>query len=274
MTATVGEAYRLRRAAPTGRPGAGMVRCVDDDLLLALCHRAVDAVPLALAPVEDWRPRGERPGQYAIDLVADRAVLAVLDEAGIGVVSEESGVHRAGAPLVAVVDPVDGSTNASRGIAFYASSICVLDAAGPRVSVVANLASGVRYHAVRGGGAWRGTTRVVPSGSRRCARRSSASRACRGGISAGRNPGLRRRGPRVVCRGRRHPRRVRRGDPRQPGPLGLPGRHARVRRSRCRHERLQGRELVTQDPDARRAVVAAATKGLLGQLESAAAAEQ
>ena len=60
----------------------------------------------------------------------------------MGVVSEESGVHRPGSALVAVIDPVDGSTNASRGIPWYASSICVLDADGPRVSVVANLATG------------------------------------------------------------------------------------------------------------------------------------
>src|ERR1019366_2871848 len=164
MTATVTRAYRLHRSARSGRPGAGRVPEVDDDQLLAVCHRAVDAVPVALAPVEDWRPRGERPGQYAIGLTADRAVLEVLEEAGIGVVSEESGVHRPDSPLVAVIDPVDGSTNASRGIPWYASSICVLDADGPRVAVVANLANGARYHAVRGGGAWRGTTRIEPSG--------------------------------------------------------------------------------------------------------------
>src|SRR5579863_366312 len=149
------------------RCGPGMVRDVDDDLLLALCHRAVDAVPVALAPVEDWRPRGERPGQYALDLVADRAVLEVLDRAGIGVVSEESGVHRPGSPLVAVVDPVDGSTNASRRIPWYASSICMVDAEGPRAAVVANLATGARYAARRGGGATRDGTRLRPSGCTR-----------------------------------------------------------------------------------------------------------
>jgi fructose-1,6-bisphosphatase/inositol monophosphatase family enzyme len=137
---------------------------VDDDALLALCHRVADVVPAALASVQDWRPAGERPGQYAIDLTADRAALDVLDEAGVGVVSEESGVHRPDAALVAVIDPVDGSTNASRGIPWYATSVCILDADGPRAAVVANLASGVRYHAVRGGGAWRGTSRLVPSG--------------------------------------------------------------------------------------------------------------
>lgn len=252
-----------------------MVRCVDDDLLLALCHRAVDAVPLALAPVEDWRPRGERPGQYAIDLVADRAVLAVLDEAGIGVVSEESGVHRAGAPLVAVVDPVDGSTNASRGIPFYASSICVLDAAGPRVSVVANLASGVRYHAVRGGGAWRGTTRVVPSG---CASLREAIVGITGmprrhlGWAQFRAFGAAALELCAVADGTLDAFVV--GTHASLAPWDYLGAMLVCEEAGAVMGELQGRELVTQDPDARRAVVAAATKGLLGQLESAAAAEQ
>lgn len=137
---------------------------MDDDQLLRLCHRAVDAVDDALAELGDWRGDGERPGQYAVDLVADRAALSVLEPAGLGVLSEESGAHDTDAPLVAVVDPLDGSTNASRGLAWYASSICVVDAAGPRAAVVANLANGVRYHAVRGQGAWRGERRLRPSG--------------------------------------------------------------------------------------------------------------
>jgi myo-inositol-1(or 4)-monophosphatase len=137
---------------------------VDDDALLAICHRVADVVPGALEEVEDWSAPGNRPGQYALDLAADRAVLEVLDAAGLGVLSEESGLHRPGSPFVAVVDPVDGSTNASRRIPWYATSICILDSSGPRASVVANLATGVRYHAVRGGGAWRDATRVTPSG--------------------------------------------------------------------------------------------------------------
>jgi fructose-1,6-bisphosphatase/inositol monophosphatase family enzyme len=136
---------------------------VDDDALLRICHRVVDVVPPAIGDVADRRAPGGRPGQYALDLVADRAVLEVLADAGLGVLSEESGLHRPDAPLVAVVDPVDGSTNASRGIPWYATSVCVLDGDGPRVAVVANLATGVRYHAVRGTGAWRGATRLAPS---------------------------------------------------------------------------------------------------------------
>lgn len=136
---------------------------VDDDTLLAICHRVADVVPPALDAVADMTAPGERPGQYALDLAADRVVLEVLEEAGLGVLSEESGLHRPESPFIAVVDPVDGSTNASRGVPWYATSICVLDSDGPRAAVVANLASGVRYHALRGGGAWRDNTPIAPS---------------------------------------------------------------------------------------------------------------
>jgi myo-inositol-1(or 4)-monophosphatase len=136
---------------------------VDDDQLLRLCHEVADAVAAALSEVPDWRGGGGRPGQYAIDLVADRAALGVLDGTGLGVLSEESGASGHQGGPVAVVDPVDGSTNASHGLPWYATSICVVDGAGPRVAVVANQATGTRYHAVRGGGAWRGEARLQAS---------------------------------------------------------------------------------------------------------------
>lgn len=136
---------------------------MDDASLLATCHRVADVVPSTLRDVGDWTASGDRPGQYAIDLAADRAVLEVLDQAGLGVLSEESGLHRPDSEFIAVVDPVDGSTNASRGIPWYATSVCILDSLGPRAAVVANLATGVRYHALRDGGVWRDSTRIAPS---------------------------------------------------------------------------------------------------------------
>ncbi len=248
-----------------------MVPDVDDDVLLALCHRAVDAVPVALAPVQDWRPRGERPGQYAIDITADRAVLEVLGEAGIGVVSEESGVHRPDAPLVAVIDPVDGSTNASRGIPWYASSICVLDDEGPRVAVVANLASGARYHAVRGGGAWRGTTRIEPSG---CEALREAVVAISGmpkghlGWAQFRALGAAALELCAVADGTLDAFVV--GTHAALAPWDYLGALLVCREAGAVMGELQGRELVTRDHGARRSVVAAATTSLLGQLERAA----
>lgn len=137
---------------------------MDDQGLLTLCGDVVDAVRAALDGVEDLAAPGLRPGQYGLDLVADAAALEILDAAQLGVLSEESGTRRADSPFVAVIDPVDGSTNASRGIPWYACSICILDELGPRVSLVANLASGTRYEAIRGGGAWRAGVRLTPSG--------------------------------------------------------------------------------------------------------------
>ncbi|MGH9070566.1 MAG: inositol monophosphatase family protein [Acidimicrobiales bacterium] len=137
-----------------------------DAELLAVLHAAVDAISSALRGLQDWGLAGTREGQHHCDLAADAAALAVLDSAGLGVFSEESGTHGIDRPLVVVVDPVDGSTNASRGIPFYAASLCVLDRQGPRAAVVANLAGcpgggegmgsgGSRYEATRGGGARR-----------------------------------------------------------------------------------------------------------------------
>jgi myo-inositol-1(or 4)-monophosphatase len=136
---------------------------VDEVGLLAVCGEVVDAVDNALAGVTERAAQGERPGQYALDLVADAAAIEVLDSTDLGVLSEESGLRRPDATLIAVIDPVDGSTNASRGIPWYACSICILDEQGPLVSVVANLVSKVRYSAIRGRGAWRNGIRVTPS---------------------------------------------------------------------------------------------------------------
>lgn len=137
---------------------------MDDDALLGLLHGAADAVTSVLASLEDWGEAGTRPGQYLSDLAADAAAVGVLTAAGLGVLSEESGLTEPDRPLLAVLDPVDGSTNASRRIPWYATSVCVLDGAGARAAVVVNQASGVRYEASRGGGARRDGRPIRPSG--------------------------------------------------------------------------------------------------------------
>jgi len=139
-------------------------RAMDDDGLLEVLHAAASSVRTALGGLDDWGLAGTRQGQYRSDLAADAAAREVLDGAGLGVMSEESGPHRLDRPVVVVIDPVDGSTNASRGIPWYATSLCAVDADGPRVSVVVNQASGVRFEAVRGGGARRDGKPVRPSG--------------------------------------------------------------------------------------------------------------
>ena len=139
---------------------------MDDTGLLDVLHATVDAVAAALGGIVDWGPAGTRAGQYRSDLVADAAALEVLLGAGLGVLSEESGLTESDRELLAVLDPLDGSTNASRSLPWYATSICVLDADGPRAAVVANLASGRRYQAARGEGATCDGRPLAPSGRR------------------------------------------------------------------------------------------------------------
>ena len=143
---------------------------MDDDVLLGVLKEAASAVRGALDGIRDARRPGNRPGQYELDLVADAAALAVLHDAGLRVLSEESGLTggdggKGGVeqPLV-VLDPVDGSTNASIGLPWFSTSLCVLDGAGPRVALVVNQASGATYEAVRDRGALRDGLPISPSG--------------------------------------------------------------------------------------------------------------
>lgn len=137
---------------------------MDEVQLLEVLDEAVHAVRAALDALGDWGPAGTRPGQYRLDLAADAAALPILRGAGLSVLSEESGVTGdASAGFLAVIDPIDGSTNAHRGIPFFATSICVLDAEGPLVGVVVNQATGLRFEAIRGGGARRDGQTIQPS---------------------------------------------------------------------------------------------------------------
>lgn len=132
--------------------------------MMAVLEEAARRISVALEGLSDWGPAGTRPGQYRSDLAADRVAVEVLTGAGFSVLSEESGLTEvATSPLLAVLDPVDGSTNASRGLPWFATSICVLDAEGPLAALVVNQATGRRYEATRGGGARRDGEPIRPS---------------------------------------------------------------------------------------------------------------
>ena len=96
-----------------------------------------------------------------IDIVAERAVLDCLREAGFGcvVLGEECGrVEIPGDSRgYVIMDAVDGSANAVRGVPFFCSSLAF--ATGTRLSsvtdgVVTDLATGQAYWASRGRGAF------------------------------------------------------------------------------------------------------------------------
>lgn len=122
------------------------------------------AVAKSLDGLEDWGPADGHDGQYRHDVVADEAALAVIGDAGFGALSEESGRHHPDRPITVVLDPVDGSTNASHGLPWWATSACAVDAGGPLAAVVVNQATGTRYRAVRGGGSTEDGRPIRPSG--------------------------------------------------------------------------------------------------------------
>jgi myo-inositol-1(or 4)-monophosphatase len=94
-----------------------------------LAARDVEAVLAALpgrAEREPVRRRGEGGDDTTeVDARAEEAVLAHFED--VSVVSEEVGTFRRDAPYVAVVDPIDGSLNAKRGIPFFSLSIGIAD---------------------------------------------------------------------------------------------------------------------------------------------------
>jgi fructose-1,6-bisphosphatase/inositol monophosphatase family enzyme len=134
--------------------------------LLDLFAEVARAIELALRPVsgDDRRARTARPGQYHLDTVADAAALDVLQRAPLAVLSEESGWGgQVGAAVTVVLDPVDGSTNASRGIPYWSTSLCAVDGDGPLAALVVNQVTGVTTTAVRGQGVWRDGQAVSPA---------------------------------------------------------------------------------------------------------------
>ena len=120
---------------------------------LSMLDEVAAAIGSTLGSLDDWGLAGTRAGQYHSDLAADEVAVELLLAAGFGVLSEESGRHRDDREVTVVLDPLDGSTNASRGIPWYATSLCAVDDDGPLAALVVNLVSGARFDAVRGGGA-------------------------------------------------------------------------------------------------------------------------
>ncbi len=100
------------------------------------------------------------------DAVLEAAILEAAKPFGMSVLSEEAGFVKGDGPLLAVVDPLDGSRNAGRGIPFHCTSVAVGPATGRlgdlRAGVVRNLVTGDLYEATKGGGALLNGKAIAP----------------------------------------------------------------------------------------------------------------
>ncbi len=123
--------------------------------LQQLLREVTNTAISTLAGSSNRRASGEREGQYGLDLLVDGPLVQSLLDNGLGVLSEEAGLLEDHRSLLAVVDPVDGSTNASRGVSWFATSISIFDDDGPLVALVENHSTRERFEAVRGSGATR-----------------------------------------------------------------------------------------------------------------------
>jgi myo-inositol-1(or 4)-monophosphatase len=149
----------------------------DESAWLRCARGMVDAGRVAVQPLvgtaEGRAPLGQGAGgdvTVLIDEAAEDAMLAVLAEsapAPYRLVAEEAGITETqpGARWHVVVDPVDGSLNAKRGLGVYSGVVAVAD--GPRlrdvcVGLIADYARDDTFVAVRGAGL-------------QCARRTAAS---------------------------------------------------------------------------------------------------
>jgi len=106
-----------------------------------------------------------------IDIEAEKAIVETILGQNISftLISEESGIREYGEnpnENYVTADPIDGTTNLTRGIPFYATSIAVsakpeLDAV--YAALVADLFHGTTYTAEKGKGACRNGEKIAPS---------------------------------------------------------------------------------------------------------------
>jgi myo-inositol-1(or 4)-monophosphatase len=130
---------------------------------LAVCRAAAEDVRGVLAELPTRAERepvvGDGAGgdeTTAIDAAAEEVVVARFRSLDVSIVSEEVGRLGAGSTLV-VIDPIDGSLNAKRGIPFFSLSIAIAD--GETMDDVAlgfvhDFGTGEEWVGRRGEGAW------------------------------------------------------------------------------------------------------------------------
>jgi myo-inositol-1(or 4)-monophosphatase len=149
---------------------------LDWQQILAECKTNIQAaIEPCLATIREPQPQlGRGAGgdmMKPVDLAAETAIIDTIKGHGVSftLVSEESGIEEFGdypEGCFVAVDPIDGTTNLTHGIPFYASSIAVSskpDLASVYAGLVVDLPHNVTYTAFKGKGTFRNGKKIAPA---------------------------------------------------------------------------------------------------------------
>lgn len=136
------------------------------DADLAFAHELADvAAEVTLARFGDRLTMELKDDATPVTEVDRATERAIRDRIGVrfphdGVLGEEGGLDEGSSGRVWIVDPVDGTKLYAEGIPLW-TTLIALEVRGEVTLGVADApALGERYHATRGGAAWRGTRRL------------------------------------------------------------------------------------------------------------------
>ncbi|MDE1853729.1 MAG: fructose 1,6-bisphosphatase [Thaumarchaeota archaeon] len=135
---------------------------------------ATERVRQRVSPLAKREGRGRTVGTgaagdrtiFADKLAEDELLKAITKIEGVRVLSEEAGAVGDRGHTLAVVDPLDGSSNFERGIPFYCTSVAIVDGDSIEdvtLGVVRDLVTGDAYVGRRGGGATKNGKRIRTS---------------------------------------------------------------------------------------------------------------
>ncbi|MBW0116501.1 inositol monophosphatase family protein [Pseudonocardia abyssalis] len=135
---------------------------------------AVEAVDRATLMVRERQPgkvtiKGDRDPATEVDYAIERELRAFLLDVApdVGFLGEEDGrFGDSESGFMWALDPIDGTVNFMQGVPLYGVSLGLVHQERPVLGVIDLPFLGIRYSALRGGGAFRGDTPIRARGER------------------------------------------------------------------------------------------------------------